>query len=78
MLGWWYIIAELGVAARSRTVPVPNFLRGVTLERNPRWPAFLTSFLLHAVVLLLFPALSDWLAAMRPENWVRRYRVLPS
>jgi len=77
MLAWWLIIAELGVA-RSRAVPIPTFLQGVTLERSPRWPAFLASALLHAVMLVALPAASDWLEATRPQLWLQRYRLLAS
>ncbi len=77
MLGWWTLIAELG-AARARAVPIPTFLQELRLERDRRWPCFLVSGLLHLALLLLLPALGDWLEATRPEHWVRRYPMLPS
>jgi hypothetical protein len=77
MLAWWLIFAELG-AARSRAIPIPKFLQEVTLEKNPRWPCFLASALLHVFMLAGLPALSDWLQATRPELWMHRYRVLAS
>jgi hypothetical protein len=77
MLAWWLIFAELG-AARSRAIPIPKFLQEVTLEKNPRWPCFLASALLHVFMLAGLPALSDWFQATRPELWMHRYRVLAS
>jgi len=77
MLAWWLIIAELG-AARSRAVPVPKFLLGVTLERSRRWPCFLASALLHGIMLIALPVAGDWLEATRPQLWMHRYRLIAS
>jgi hypothetical protein len=71
-----WLISSAVDSAKSQTGARQDYFTSIYQPRPRRWPGFLVSFLMHALVLLWLPAVVE---ALRPEVepslWVREMRL---